>query len=170
MRLVRTLAVCVVPVSLAAQAPVAAPAEMAKLDFLVGEWRGEGWMVGQAGRQTFTQGERVWRLADGHVVVVEGLGKNAARVTIHQAFAVISYDAATAKFKMRTYRAADGTWRENDLAVSERGFVWGFPTPQGQVRFTMNLTDAGQWHETGEFSMDGATWRQFLDFTLTKQP
>jgi hypothetical protein len=37
------------------------------------------------------------------------------------------------------------------------------------VRFTMNLTDAGQWHEIGEFSMDGATWRQFLDFTLTRQ-
>jgi hypothetical protein len=170
MRLAAALLTLTVPVVLAAQAPVTAPADMAKLNFLIGEWRGEGWMVGQAGRQTFTQGERVLRLSDGHVIVVEGLGKNAAGVTIHQAFAVISYDAATAKFAMRTFRAADGTWRDNALAVSERGFVWGFPTPQGQVRFTMNLTDAGQWHEIGEFSMDGATWRQFLDFTLTKQP
>ena len=170
MRWSLALATLLVPASLAAQAPVAAPADMAKLNFLVGEWRGEGWTVGQAGRQTFTQGERVLRLADGHVIVVEGLGKNATGVTVHQAFAVISYDAATAKFKMRTFRAADGTWRDNELTVSERGFVWGFPTPQGQVRFTMNLTDAGQWHEIGEFSMDGATWRQFLDFTLTRQP
>ena len=170
MRLLLALTPFVVPVALAAQAHVAAPTQMQKLDFLVGEWRGEGWTMGRAGRQTFAQTERVLRLVEGHVLVIEGLGKSSEGVTAHQAFAVVSYDSAAAKFKARTFRAADGTWRESDITVLERGFVWGFPTPQGQVRFTMNLNDAGQWHEIGEFSMDGNTWRQFLEFTLSKQP
>jgi hypothetical protein len=172
---VLAFALALAPAAPLAGQAVAAPAEMGKLDFLAGEWRGEGWALTQAGRETFSQRERVLKLVDGHVLVIEGLGKavgpeQSEGATVHQAFAVVSYEPAARIYRMRTFRAADGQWREHELTVRDRGFVWGFPTPQGQVRFTMDITAAGQWHEIGEFSADGATWRQFLEFTLSKQP
>ena len=48
--------------------------------------------------------------------------------------------------------------------------MWGFAVPQaGRVRFTITLTQAGEWWEIGEFSRDGATWAKFFEMTLKKK-
>jgi len=46
---------------------------------------------------------------------------------------------------------------------------WGFQTPQGgRVRYTIKLTDQGDWFEIGEFSADEKNWRKFFEMTLQR--
>ena len=48
-------------------------AEMKKLDWLVGQWKGAGWMqMGPQGRKEFTITETVEAKLDGLVLVIEG--------------------------------------------------------------------------------------------------
>jgi hypothetical protein len=41
---------------------------------------------------------------------------------------------------------------------AENQFEWGFPLPNGQVRYFIELDKEGRWKEKGEFSPDGNTW------------
>jgi hypothetical protein len=50
--------------------------EMKKLDWLVGHWKGAGWIqMGPQGRHEFTQTETIDAKLDGLVLVIEGTGK-----------------------------------------------------------------------------------------------
>ncbi|HEV2844661.1 MAG TPA: hypothetical protein VG477_07435, partial [Thermoanaerobaculia bacterium] len=53
--------------------------------------------------------------------------------------------------------------------VSGGAWEWGFALPQGgRIRYTIKLTDKGEWYETGEYSPDEKTWHQFHEMTLRK--
>lgn len=166
------LAVWCVP-SLAQSAAPPATGEMKKLDFLVGRWRGEGWiMLGPNRRHTFRQTEEVERKAGGTVLLIEGLGKSTdpgnAGATVHSAFAVVSYDRDAKVFRWRAFRA-DGSSVDAEATVSENTLVWGFRDPRGgSVRFTVRLNEKGQWFEVGEMSRDGQTWMKFFEMTLNR--
>jgi hypothetical protein len=157
-----------------AQSPATAQrAEMKKLDFLLGQWQGEGWIeMGPGQRHTFRQTETVQSRVDGLVLMIDGLGKDKApgreNVVIHNAFAVTSYDAQAKQFRWRAFRA-DGLVVDTDAKVGENSLVWGLPAPRGgEVRFTITLTDKGQWLEVGEFSSDSKTWQKFFEMTLQR--
>ncbi|HEY6137748.1 MAG TPA: hypothetical protein VI670_08290 [Thermoanaerobaculia bacterium] len=155
-----------------AQGPAAEKARVdaiAKLGFLTGEWAGEGWAAtGRDQRATFKQTESVRTAAGGSVLVIDGLGVNAEGKAVHQAFAVVSYDAAASKYRWRAYTRANG---EVDVepAVGDGTLVWGFPVPGGQVRFSIDRTPAGGWHEIGEFSRDGKSWFKTLEMNLERK-
>src|SRR4051812_32529151 len=110
-RLCLPLLVAATPIG--AQAPRAIPVNvtaMRRLDFLLGEWEGDGWILqGRGERRTFHQRETVRSAAGGTVVVIDGLGTStdAGREgeTVHQAFALVTYDSVTAKLRWRAYRA-----------------------------------------------------------------
>jgi hypothetical protein len=163
------------PVMAEAQAPGSLQrAEMKKLDFLVGQWQGEGWIqLGPGQRRTFKQTETVQSKVDGQVLVIDGLGKgkiadNQEEVVVHNAFAVVSYDNESKTFRFRAFRA-DGFGLETEGKVSEKSLVWGFRSPQGgDIRFTIRLNEKDQWHEIGEFSQDGKTWNKFFEMTLQR--
>lgn len=78
---------------------------MSKLDYLVGQWRGEGWiLMGRNEHRTFRQNETVQSKVDGTVLVIDGLGKGikageVAEPVIHNAFAVISYNKDAKTFR-----------------------------------------------------------------------
>ncbi len=159
--------------TLAAPAPPQL-AEMKKLDFLAGQWQGEGWIVlGPGQRRTFRQTETVQNKVGGTVLLIEGLGKGkvpgqAEEVTIHNAFAVVSYDDQAKAFRWRAFRA-DGVEMDAAATVTERNIVWGFRDPRaGEVRFTIKLNEAGQWFEVGELNRDGKTWFKFFEMTLQR--
>ncbi len=88
---------------LSAQAPQPSQrVEMEKLVWLIGKWKGAGWIqIGQQGRKEFTQTETIEGKLDGLVVVIEGRGvSNEDGTLIHNAVAFVSYDD-------RVERAAD---------------------------------------------------------------
>src|SRR5207248_1294846 len=56
--------------------PPSPPDGMKKLDYLVGEWKGEGWIAfGGGERRTFTQSETIQPKLGGMLLQIEGLGK-----------------------------------------------------------------------------------------------
>jgi len=155
------------PISAQAVTQAADPAEMKALDWLVGRWTGAGSVSrGPGGRMDALVRESATRHAGGHVLVLEGLGTSGTD-TVHNAFAVIWYDTTAATHRMRAFRS-NGHIVDSDLAVTERGIVWGFQEPSGMIRFTVTRTDEGKWHEVGEFSRDGSTWHRFMEMTLTR--
>jgi hypothetical protein len=158
--------------------PPAAPpnpalAAMKRLDFLVGQWEGTGWIQMGPRRATFRQRETVRYAAGGTVVIIDGLGHSQDpgrqdRI-VHQAFAVVSYDAASQAFRWRAYRAADGNEITAQPEVGTDKLVWGFDLPQsgaGHVRFTITRTAAGDWLEVGEMQRPSGEWMQFFEMTL----
>ncbi len=153
-----------------AQAPASRAVEEGKrLEFLTGEWKGEGWMeFGPGDRKTFRQTETVRRRLGGAVLEIEGIGK-AGETVVHHALALISHDAKGGGFAMRAWRA-DGNWIDPQITVGDRSLVWGFKDPRFgvDIRYSIQLTPAGDWSEIGEMSRDGKTWRQFFEMKLQR--
>lgn len=161
-------------ISLSAQnSPQAAPDAMKKLDFLVGEWKGEGWIAfGTGERRTFTQSETIQPKLGGLLLQIEGLGKSKdpgkEGAIIHNAFAIVSYDDKAKQIRFHAY-TADGRYVDTELKpVQEKTVQWTIPIPGQTIRFTMNLSEKDQWLETGEFSPDGNKWMKFFEMKLQR--
>jgi hypothetical protein len=141
--------------------------EMKKLDYMVGQWKGTGWMDSQGGRQTFSGMETVQNKLNGLALLIEGNFKNKEGAVVHETLAVLSYDEKAKNYNFRTY-LANGAVGDYVLNLIEGGWQWSIQYPQGGVRFTFKLTDKGEWFEIGEFSQDGKTWRKFFEMTLQR--
>jgi hypothetical protein len=149
-------------------------AEMKKLEFMTGHWVGEAsFQTGPGQRQTFSMDEVVqWELG-GALLAVKGIGKTkpaagAESRVIHNAFGAIFYNVATGRFTMRAYKST-GFFVDVEPKVGDRVVEWAYTDPRlGQVRYTMKLTERGEWHEVGEASRDGATWSTFFEATLRR--
>lgn len=158
----------------AASAPPRAAVAMRQIGFLIGEWDGDGWIQAGPERRTFHEHESFRYAAGGTVAVVDGTGTvtsaGPSQGTIgHLAFAVLSYDSTKAAFRWQAFRK-EGDEIDDQPTMSDRKLVWGFAVPQaGRVRFTITLSPAGEWWETGEFSSDGTTWAKFFEMTLKKR-
>lgn len=145
--------------------------EMSKLDWLVGEWKGEATArMGPGKPETIAQVEKVTPRAGGKVLLVEGLGRNPAGEVVHDAIAFISWDE-----QKKTYRFVGHVAKQPSVdttldMTAPNTFVWSLDTPNGgKMRFTIRQTDKGEWNEIGEYSPDGGTkWFKSLDMTLTK--
>jgi hypothetical protein len=147
-------------------------AEMKSVEFLVGEWTGEGWVIsGPGGRKTFTIHESVQRKIDGRVLLLEGLGKSPGpegkeRIS-HQALSMLAYDPEAHVYRLSAYREGSG-FIAAEATASDHALVWTFKDARaGDIRFSIRLDDKGQWSEVGEASSDGGKrWHQFLAMTL----
>jgi hypothetical protein len=144
---------------------------MERVKALQGEWKGTGWiMLGPGQRSEFNQRETVSSKLNGLVVTIDGLGKDAkvADRTVHQAFAVISYDADKPAYRFSTY-TADGRNLDAEATVGDNTLVWGFSAPYGKIRYTITF-GANEWHEVGERERPDApgTWSKFFEMNLTK--
>lgn len=157
----------IVAVSVCAQ-----PAEMKQLDFLVGEWTGEGWIqMGPGPRQPFVQSEIVRTKLGGALVTMEGLGKHPETgKVVHDAFAVVAWDEQKKHLRMSAFVAPQGRGVDTTMETGDKTAVWTMETPQGmRIRYTIRLDDKGQWHEIGEVLRPGnAEWFQFFEMTLRK--
>jgi len=165
---------CVLPVALLAQPSASATvqrAEMKKLAWLVGHWKGTGWIqMGQRGRKEFTQTETIQSKLDGLVLIVDGLGKSKEDgSTIHTALAFVSYDERAKTFPWRAF-TAEGRQTDTVAKVGTDTLEWGLEFPQrGRMRYTIKLNDKGEWFEVGERTQDGQTWHKFFEMTLQRQ-
>jgi hypothetical protein len=144
-------------------------AEMQKLDYMVGQWSGTGWIERrEGGRLTFAGTETVQRKLNGLALLVEGKFKDNNGAVVHETLAVISYDDKAKTYGFRTY-LANGAGGDYVLNLIEGGWQWSIKFPGGHFRYTFKLTDRGEWFEVGEFSQDEKSWRKFFEMTLKKQ-
>ncbi|HEY0460242.1 MAG TPA: hypothetical protein VGC97_13975 [Pyrinomonadaceae bacterium] len=141
-------------------------AEMKKVESMVGQWKGSGWIQQGAKRETFTGTENVQRKIDGLALLVEGKFSNPEGKVIHETMAVLAFDAKAKGYKFRTYLAS-GMSGEQDFKVVPDGFEWGFSFRTGTIRYTIKTANE-TWSETGEFSKDGKTWMKFFEMNLKK--
>jgi hypothetical protein len=154
--------------------PLYAADEMRKLEFLVGDWKGEAQVLSGPGKgEHAVQAETVrWKLG-GKALLVEGIGRKkleggATGEIVHDAMGVVWYDEAAKQLRFDAWTAARGhvdAW----FQAGENSAQWGFDLPEGgKIRFTISLTDKGEWHEVGEYSPDGNRWFKTIDMRLTK--
>ncbi|MEO7648207.1 MAG: hypothetical protein ABIV11_08240 [Gemmatimonadaceae bacterium] len=84
---------------------------------------------------------------------------------VHHAFGVLTYDPERGQYAFRALR--DGGVIDAETTLADGVFTWGFPVPGGRIRFHIRQVD-GEWHETGEYSADGATWHKMLEMKLRR--
>ena len=148
-------------------------AAMSRLDYMVGNWEGVGWMEMNGERHTFRGGELIQRKLDGIALLVEGafFGRppgSREEVATHTTLGVISYDSRTETYRFRTW-IAKGRAGERQLTLIADGWQWEIQYPKGVIRYVMKLTSAGEWFEIGERSEDGETWQKFFEMRLRKK-
>lgn len=144
-------------------------AEMKKLDFLTGTWKGEGWIkMSGSERVTFTQTETVRKKLDGLALLLEGQGTSKGK-TLFEALAMVTWDPEKGHYRFSSATTEGRAGESVGRFVSGGAWEWGFALPQGgRIRYTIKLTDKGEWHETGQYSPDEKTWHQFHEMTLRK--
>ena len=150
--------------------PVPVIEAMKAVAFLEGRWTGEGWIqMGPGPKQEFSQTEVIERKLDGGLLLIEGIGRSKASEAkkVHHAFAVVSFDPTTKKYRFSSHVVGRPPL---DVApeVGTNTFKWSHqPQPGANIRYTITVADT-TWHEVGEFSRDGQTWRQFFGMTLKR--
>jgi len=146
----------------------AAPPEMQDVAWLIGHWRGQGWIDGDDGqRKTFTESERVEARADGAALSIDGRGQSEGAV-VHSAFGVVAYDKNARLFRWVAVEST-GDQVVTEAAVSEQRLVWTLAAgPSLTMRYTITLDERGRWFEIGERSSDGQHWQQFFEQTLER--
>ncbi len=143
-------------------------AAIAKLDFLRGEWEGEGSMLSPNGRFEFRQTESVRTNLDGAILLIDGRGyaraAPAAAAPVFSAFAVISYDEAKGAYAFRSY--ANGHYGDFTARFLDDGaFEWSAPP----MRYVVRIDDKGRWIEIGERRGENGEWTPFFNMTLTRR-
>ena len=140
--------------------------EVKKLESMVGQWKGSGWIQQGAKRETFTGTETVQRKIDGLALLVEGRFTDPQGKVIHETLAVLAFDPKLKSYRFRTYLAS-GISGEHDLKIVPDAYLWGFSFTGGEVRYTIKTAN-DVWLEIGEFSKDGKTWVKFFEMKLEK--
>ena len=156
------------------QPPVVQQAAMKKLDFLVGQWQGEGWMEFAPGqRRAFKGSEVVHSKLDGLLLGIDGIhralvGAKGIETVIHSAFGLLRYDEKAKQYRFQAF-TTHGNYEDAEAKVTDGQLVWGMVIPQfGEVRYTIKLDDKGQWFEIGELIQDGKVARKFFEMTLKR--
>jgi hypothetical protein len=156
-----------------ARAQTAQQDAMKKLDFLLGEWKGESWTEAVSGQRHESRGvETVQSKLGGLVVTLEGAHRRKEAQKegelVHNAFAVMSYDEKAKRYRFQAFTAR-GDYTDAQAKVDNRRLEWGMIIPQfGEVHYTIILNDKGQWFEIGEVTQDGKVWRRFFEMTLER--
>ena len=166
------ISLCISSGALLAQAPTSGQrAEMKKLEWLVGQWKGAGWMqMGPQGRREFTITETVHGKLDGLVLVIEGQGESKVDGSpVHSALAFVSYDEGAKTFRWRAF-TAEGRQTDTMAKVGTNTLEWGLEIPQrGRMRYTIKLNEKDEWFEVGELTQDGQAWQKVFEMTLQRQ-
>ncbi|WP_347924739.1 hypothetical protein [Pontimicrobium sp. SW4] len=135
--------------------------EISKLEFLVGNWKGKGWIMGRdRTKSEFDQTEKIQFKLDSTAILIEGLGKSNGMIT-HNAMAIISYNKKDENYIFQSY-LQNGQKGEFKGELIDGKFYW---YPNENMRYIIWINENGQWYETGEFNREGK-WYQVFEMTL----
>ncbi|MEN2280765.1 hypothetical protein AAGF08_01415 [Algoriphagus sp. SE2] len=138
--------------------------EVKKLDFLLGEWCGSGWMLNQSReKMNFEQNETVQLKINGTGILIEGIGTSEGQI-VHNALAVITMAEGNGAYNFDSFLQSNqhGTFKAE---LIEDVLYW-YPTEN--VRYVTRINERGQWFEIGEAHV-GENWYQFFEMTLDKK-
>lgn len=136
--------------------------KISELSFMVGNWEGSGWMMGQGGKSEFEQTEHIQFKLDSTAILIEGLGKVDDKV-VHNALAILTYNKEKENYSFRSFLPS-GKNAEFQAELIDNKFYW---YPNENVRYIIWLNDKEQWYEKGEFKR-GDDWTQFFEMTLDR--
>lgn len=141
-------------------------AKMKSLDWMVGEWQGEGKAMDSQTREfkSFIQTESIEYAMDSTVLIVHGFGRSNEKV-IHDAYAIISVNPKGG-FYMDSFLGDGRNGKYEMKKINETDWEWTIPTPQGEVIYHIHQ-EGGVWSEKGEFNMNGNLY-PFFEMTLKK--
>ncbi|WP_291778181.1 DUF1579 family protein [Cecembia sp.] len=140
-----------------------------KLSFLVGNWEGEAKAATGPGEiQLINQHESVAVKLGGRMLMIEGKGYQNGDL-VFNAIGLVTFDEGNQKYEMQSWLATGETTKAYFEERGDKKFEWGFPLPNGQVRYLISLDEEGRWKEKGEFSPDGNTWYPSFEMLLTKK-
>ena len=127
---------------------------MAKLSWMAGEWRGDGWRMTPEGKAPFQVAEKAHFHLDGLVLVVDGRGwsvnEDGEEIEEHKAFGVLSYDAHARAYRFDAF-VKEGYQSRSEPEVGDNEYRWSVPAgPGAEMKFHARLGDDGEWIETGE--------------------
>jgi hypothetical protein len=151
----------------AAEPPVTAhAAEMAKFDFMRGVWAGPASGINPDGsRYAVHQTERIGPMLGGDLMVIEGRGYKADGTPGFNAFGVISYDARTKKYEMRSYAMGQaGTFA---ITPTRDGYQWFIPAGPATIRYTATV-EGGTYREIGERLVPGRKPVRIFEMNLER--
>ncbi len=140
-----------------------AQSQIQKLDFLIGDWKGQGWRTSPNGeKHHFEQTEKVQFKLDSTAVLIEGKGIAEGKV-IHNALAVITSDKDSEAYSFQSFlqNGMKGTFKAE---IIDGSLYW---YPSENVRYIININQKGEWHEIGEFNRQ-ENWMKFFEMTLIK--
>lgn len=146
--------------------------KISAFDFLIGTWKGEGWVYTPQGRESSMVTENIAYGVDNTIIRMEGKGvkklEDGSEQVVHNALGILSYDVFRKKFKLNSF-IARGMQTEANIEMQEDGkVIWWFDAgPSNTIRYTLQVKD-GKWNEIGEMSSDGETWRQFFEMNLVR--
>lgn len=146
-------------------------AALDKVAYLVGKWKGSGWMDSEQGRVWYEQNETIQRKLSGQLILVEGLGTTTdkSKTPVFRAFATLRYDTAKKQYLWTAQSEADPI--TVPFEVTPTGWAWEIPVG-GPVKVRYETTHSHnntKWHETGRITQDGKNWTTFQEMTLWKQ-
>lgn len=139
---------------------------MATFAFMDGVWRGSATTVLPSGvTHAIVQTERIGPFLGGAVKVIEGRGYDPDGGTSFNSFGILSYNAATKSYSMRSYAMG----HSGDFAVQRTadGFSWEIPAGPATIRYSAVVKD-GVWHEVGDRIPAGQAAVRFFEMKLTR--
>lgn len=138
--------------------------EISKLNFITGNWKGQGWMMGADGKKSeFEQTEKIQFKLDSTVILIEGLGKSNGRI-VHNAMAIVSYNKEGNNYAFQSY-LQNGRKGEYKAELINDSLYW---YPNKNMRYIITLNEKGQWFEIGEMERN-EKWFQFFEMTLDRE-
>lgn len=135
-------------------------AKIKDLSFLVGNWKGTGWIFGKEGKSEFAQTEKVQFKLDSTAILIEGKGKVGEKI-IHNALAILTHNKEDSNYSFRSYLPS-GLNSDFKGEFIDNKFYW---YPNENVRYIIWLNENRQWYEKGEINR-GGNWSQFFEMVL----
>ena len=124
-------------------ATIAAQAEAMKaFAAMDGVWRGPAWtLLPNGDKRVITQTERIGPFLGGSIKVIEGRGYEADGRVGFNAMGIISFNAATKTYSLRSY--ALGYAGDFKFEPTADGYTWETPAgPGATIRYTATIRDA----------------------------
>lgn len=138
-------------------------AKIEKLDFMVGNWKGTGWMMGRNGKSEFDQTENIEFKLDSTAILIEGKGMSNGKI-IHNALAILTYNKTEDNYTFRSYLPS-AINAEFKAEIIDNKLHW---YPNENVRYVIWQNENEQLYEKGEYKRED-TWSQFFEMTLDRE-